>query len=327
MPNYQGQSCVSCSSPFKDGDDIVVCPQCGSPYHRECYKKEGGCINTSLHEQGEGWTPIDTKNQESCEDSAKAHKTAVCRVCGQENSAEAPFCSKCGAPINMEKASGSFYEQMKNENGRQSGQPFFTDFGIPLFGSERYTLETDLDGNTAGEYTSYVGNNWIYFIPKFMRFAKRNRVSFNFSAFIFPHLYFFYRKMIPEGVLMLIGTILTSIPSTLFTFIEMGYLPSLSYILDSPLFQNIYLISSFLFYALSLAAGVFANWLYYRKAKREIAKIKEKGQVLAAGDSPMLSSPKNEAIRAAGGTSVIYLAFAAVAYMILSLLVILVPML
>ena len=44
MANYTGK-CFSCGEVFKDGDDIVVCPECGTPYHRECYLKEGKCIN------------------------------------------------------------------------------------------------------------------------------------------------------------------------------------------------------------------------------------------------------------------------------------------
>ena len=51
MANYTGKKCFSCGEVFKDGDDIVVCPECGTPYHRECYLKEGKCINDALHER------------------------------------------------------------------------------------------------------------------------------------------------------------------------------------------------------------------------------------------------------------------------------------
>ena len=33
--------CPVCGEQFKKGDDIVVCPECGAPHHRECYEKEG----------------------------------------------------------------------------------------------------------------------------------------------------------------------------------------------------------------------------------------------------------------------------------------------
>ena len=55
MATYTGAKCKVCQEPFKDGDDIVVCPDCGTPYHRECYKKAGKCINDELHESGGSW--------------------------------------------------------------------------------------------------------------------------------------------------------------------------------------------------------------------------------------------------------------------------------
>ncbi|MBO5103830.1 MAG: hypothetical protein J6B74_02035 [Ruminococcus sp.] len=47
--NFVGEKCVFCGEVFKDGDDVVVCPECGSPHHRECYKKENRCANIALH--------------------------------------------------------------------------------------------------------------------------------------------------------------------------------------------------------------------------------------------------------------------------------------
>lgn len=39
MPSYKNEKCPVCNQEFKDGDDIVTCPVCGTPHHRECYKK------------------------------------------------------------------------------------------------------------------------------------------------------------------------------------------------------------------------------------------------------------------------------------------------
>ena len=37
MMDYKGCKCASCHKVLKEGDDIVICPECGAPYHRECY--------------------------------------------------------------------------------------------------------------------------------------------------------------------------------------------------------------------------------------------------------------------------------------------------
>ena len=49
MSLYDNQKCPVCGELFKEGDDVVTCPICGTPHHRSCYKKLGTCANESLH--------------------------------------------------------------------------------------------------------------------------------------------------------------------------------------------------------------------------------------------------------------------------------------
>ncbi len=42
-------SCVRCKSYLFDDDDIVYCPVCGAPHHRECYNSIGHCALEELH--------------------------------------------------------------------------------------------------------------------------------------------------------------------------------------------------------------------------------------------------------------------------------------
>jgi predicted amidophosphoribosyltransferase len=46
---FENQVCPVCNNVFKDDDDVVVCPDCGTPHHRDCYKALGECKNKSLH--------------------------------------------------------------------------------------------------------------------------------------------------------------------------------------------------------------------------------------------------------------------------------------
>ena len=52
---YENNICDGCKKKFNEGDDIVVCPVCGTPQHRECYEKNGKCVNAGLHESGFAW--------------------------------------------------------------------------------------------------------------------------------------------------------------------------------------------------------------------------------------------------------------------------------
>ena len=50
--DYIGYKCPVCDKYFHVGDDVVVCPECGTPHHRECYKNLGHCVNEDKHSQG-----------------------------------------------------------------------------------------------------------------------------------------------------------------------------------------------------------------------------------------------------------------------------------
>ena len=47
--NDKGSSCVRCHAYIFPEDDIVYCPICGAPHHRECYNTLGHCALEELH--------------------------------------------------------------------------------------------------------------------------------------------------------------------------------------------------------------------------------------------------------------------------------------
>ena len=59
MSKYTGLECPVCKNTFKEADDIVVCPECGAPYHRTCYQKEGHCIYEDKHGTDQAWQAKD----------------------------------------------------------------------------------------------------------------------------------------------------------------------------------------------------------------------------------------------------------------------------
>lgn len=278
MPTYIGQQCTSCRNTLTKTDDIVVCPECGSPYHRECYKMEGKCINTLLHENNESWQPevIETAAAEEPRTEADAQKV-LCKSCGAENDADSAFCKNCGSPVNLEKAAGSYYnrENGANQTNQQQGYGGFGNVA-GMFGFIPITKDQDVDGNTAGEYADYVGeSSKMYYLPKFMRFAKGSKTSFNFSAFFFTHFYFFFRKMIVPGIIILIAQTLLSLPSSLFLMADYGFMDYLP-VMSQKWFVLMTNVFSIISYVMSIFIGLFANYLYYKKAKSDIKGIKEK---------------------------------------------------
>lgn len=61
MMDYKGCKCASCHKVLKEGDDIVICPECGAPYHRECYAAEGRCVFSAKHGKGFEYVPPEAK--------------------------------------------------------------------------------------------------------------------------------------------------------------------------------------------------------------------------------------------------------------------------
>ena len=58
---YENEICPVCEKPFQEGDDVVTCPDCGTPHHRECYDKLGRCENQNLHGTGFVYKRTDTQ--------------------------------------------------------------------------------------------------------------------------------------------------------------------------------------------------------------------------------------------------------------------------
>ena len=52
---YKSCKCVHCDSIFTETSDVVVCPLCGSPHHRECWKETGKCTNEDKHSENFEW--------------------------------------------------------------------------------------------------------------------------------------------------------------------------------------------------------------------------------------------------------------------------------
>ena len=282
MSNYNGTKCISCGENFKDNDDVVVCPVCGTPYHRECYIKEGECINTDLHENGESWKPEYEQNRTSSEQSAEPVK---CIRCGAENPPQGLFCSKCGMPLSGNgDGERPFNNVNTNENSnanKEFNQQFQNNFNFNGFNTVVLDKDSEVDGVKLDDYARYVGKNPLSFLANFIRFGKNGggKVSMNLGALIFPEIYFFYRKMPLLGVLFMLATTLLSIPSIIYLGQEGLYgmvLLNTNINVNSSDFVMMSNLCSYLSMGISILAGLFASYWYYKKAKADIKSIRGK---------------------------------------------------
>ncbi|MCM1480623.1 MAG: hypothetical protein NC085_13040 [Muribaculaceae bacterium] len=329
MSNYTGLRCTVCSEKFTEADDIVVCPECGTPYHKDCYKKEGKCVNTALHESGGTWKPSYDTGSDGSENEA-----VVCKFCGYANPPLTLFCQKCGMPAqglenintpNIVKDLGANGET--DADGRDSLdkllddhplKAFMVNYSDPLCG---FNPEEDFDGVKMSELGDFVGTNTHYYLPAFkkMKQTKGRFMTFNFSALLVPELYFSYRKMPLYALAALIARFVLLAPRFIYVcslFPSCGALYEFASRFDfaGTAFRGVTTLCTVVTYLLMFTAGVFGNKIYFGHVLKKIRTIKE---YCADGE------PTARILHEKGGTSglwlTLFICLMAVPYIFLSI--------
>lgn len=289
MSDYIGTRCIVCSEKFSTDDDIVVCPECGTPYHRDCYNKEGKCVNDVLHKTGGSWKPAyDTGN------SAENNAATVCRHCGNVNPPMTLFCYRCGMPSDNISNDSDMSKQTyrgidinespdaynaNNSDGFPGINAYLINFSDPLCG---FNPEEDVEGVKMADLGDFVGSNTHYYLPIFKRFKETGHtLSWNFCAMLFPELYFSYRKMPLIALIAWLGRIISQIPQTIVTLSQIKGLGALSEAVasidvTSSSFSGVMMIGYAIFYSLMFLMGFNANKFYYRNAIKKIKAVKAK---------------------------------------------------
>ena len=281
MTRYTGNHCPVCEQAFTDTDDIVVCPDCGTPYHRDCWKKVGACMHRSEHAAGFEWQP------EIGPEAVKAAHEATCPNCGTRNTPGAARCSHCGCPLPRSDADNAdaakpeeqvpIYARVPSavNNSRAAPGPHIETYSADREGGiyrREIGPEDTIDGIKAKDWAAYVGRSPMYYLMQFFRMSiTKRKVAVCLSAFLFGPAYLLYRKMWKEGLLTAVLTIVLSIP----TFIEIisVFNPSLLGAMPLgwlPAAVNVCAVAS---WALNIILGLFAVSWYRREAKKNIDRI------------------------------------------------------
>lgn len=261
--NFIGQKCVHCGNVFDEKDSVVVCPDCGSPHHRDCYKELGRCANESLHAEKFRWKREEEKKEE---------KESVCRICGTSNIPGGKFCSECGSPLEYSFESENTDQSSSEDRIRRilEDMPKYVGFDP----------EEDLGGATVKEVSDFVGPNTMYYLPLFKRMKDFGaKFSFNISCLFFPSLYFANRKMWGWAIIVTIVSLILGIPTALLYFAESDGIPEtlLLFIQQHSVFlEKADAVTSTLDFFLNILLCFIGNRLYYKYVMRSVKKIKSR---------------------------------------------------
>ncbi len=206
--DYYNHHCPVCDKPFDKDSDIVVCPECGAPHHRECYELEMRCHFQERHRDG-----FDYKSEYEAQSAQDKSDKVICRICGSENEKGSRFCNQCGAAteeyISYDRhkeeadtqAGAPYNPPPQSENPQGTEQPPFSTFAFDPMGGLKAEDEIG-DGVTVGECAKFVKNNTPFYSRLFYQIHKTGRGRFSFVGFLFSGGWVLYRKMYKLGAVI-----------------------------------------------------------------------------------------------------------------------------
>ena len=255
---FENDKCPVCGELFKAEDDIVVCPDCGTPHHRDCYNKTHICANKKLH----GTDFKFSRNADTVELQEQEVK--------EEPKQALPFTSVAD--------SNNSPEQIKK----------LVDEAVP---AQESADEVTVDGVSVLDVSQVIGTNVRYYLP---RFIKKKGMNWNWGAFFFGPLYYFFRKMYMQGFMFLVLNFASNVAvSTIFKdqiaamsklitpLMSQGSLTpeNVNTIINSAEWQNylpVFLITNAVSLVLAVIMSICANRMYRKKVVTIVKTVDEK---------------------------------------------------
>ena len=153
--------------------ETMICAYCGQEIKKEDYRVYCPSCHADFHK--DCWLANNGCVTEGCEYNRRPMKT--CAYCQTPIKKEYVYCKKCGRPTNP----------LNNVVTYPQG----SDFHVP-----------DTEADTA---VLLVGKNSESILRRFAKLDKtKNKLSWNFPAFIFTGFWFIFRKMYAQGFVFLL---------------------------------------------------------------------------------------------------------------------------
>jgi hypothetical protein len=270
VKRYTGIPCVHCQEKFEDRDDVVVCPICGAPHHRHCYQELGQCALEEKHASGEIWHPPG-----SAAASGRGEQ-AVCPNCRAPNPRTSQYCQMCGTKLHTS-------HQERRDPPPAAEGAFTPPPGKVYTGNVDNTDQWEIQGVTAREISTYIGNNSHYFLRQFRSLGMNaGGWSWNWPAFFFGPFYLLYRKLYLLGVCALVIHILCHIPLGILMFevfkTEAPALGGIALPINQELVNlmgHLSRIGQAISYTLMGIQALFTNRFFLQKVLADIQRIRQ----------------------------------------------------
>ncbi len=280
--SIQGQKCPACNAYLFEDDDIVFCPECGAPHHRDCYTALGHCALENDHGTDRQYDTSsriseEEPKEEIPENEAAEEQSPQNEQINQDD--KQPYrCMRCGTVLSPEQRSCPRCRTPRIDNQNVT----FTPFGPRLY--RKWSEDTIVEGDvTLKELTPIVGVNASRYSDKFVTLNKKNKTSWNWAAFFFPAGWAMSRKCFKYGIVFLTvliaGTLLaipmrellSALPIQNATPAEVSSLISNGGIMPSLL----YVLSGVLTFGVRIVAALFGDYIYRGECIEKARLIRE----------------------------------------------------
>lgn len=267
--DLKGQQCPVCKAYLFEDDDVVFCPTCGAPHHRECYQKIGHCALEELHgtefEYGKAKAQQNTEEKRE-EPKENNEQKVLCPFCYNEYPSEMRSCPHCGR-VNAVSGFGVGFDPLGN---------------VPA----DFKISEEVSAKEAAKFVLSASNRYV---PKFAKFSAGSKISWNWAAFLLPEGWALHRKMTKLGVIsiaLIVIAALFRIPMYMEyeTIVESfsGQATMETYAAIASQLANtsaIVQILSFVAFGLELATrfflALFGDYLYYKYTLNTLKEIKQ----------------------------------------------------
>lgn len=261
MFKFQNKLCPVCRERFREGDDIAVCPECGTPHHRACYRVANKCSLEEFHASGFVWNgrlpdepmpvpDISTFVRNLKEDEENERENAEDSFDDDEKSLTL---------LGLEGLSDEQREEFKAAKNLDPMRELIDTIHDNSQGE---------DGVSMQELIAYTGTSVWHYIRAFNSFrgmnedGKKHYMSFNLCSGLLSPIYQFYRKMDLLGIIV---TLISLVPSA-FIVLNEGNTAAMSG--GMGLLMNIVTLLPIVLLCL------FGDYLFYLKAVKQIRKIR-----------------------------------------------------
>ena len=256
---YEGVNCPYCGKPLTETDEIAVCPECGTPHHRECYLEHGECASLSLHSDTYEW-----KKPETSAEPPKVNIVFICSKCGARITRDDTVCPNCGEPLPQHLPDLDPEKLMALRDTLYGRTP-------PPESIYGIKMTDDIDGVTLKDLSDYLKNP-SYVVSICKQIASGRKFSFSLPALFSPPLFFLYNKVWLEGILSLLLSMVLTIPDAMIIYYKM----TSSTFLDIPLatWDSLSSACSVISVLVNLFFALFGMEILRRNAVKRIKKLR-----------------------------------------------------